>query len=114
MAAVLEEAVAAVETAAAAAAGVATVPVATPAPVTPPDTTGDTPTVSGPFTDVYSGEWYTSAVEFVHDRGLMTGVSETEFAPEADVTRAMFVTVLYRLENQAVLQTRYWDILSRT
>ena len=54
----------------------------------------------GPFTDVYSGEWYASAVQFVHDRGLMTGVSETEFAPEADVTRAMFVTVLYRLENR--------------
>jgi len=55
---------------------------------------------TGIFTDVYSGEWYASAVEFVRNCGLMTGVSETEFAPEADVTRAMFVTVLYRLENR--------------
>ncbi len=82
--------------------GVVPIPVATPAPVTPPspDTTPNTPTQSGSFTDVYSGEWYASAVEFVRNCGLMTGVSETEFAPEADVTRAMFVTVLYRLENQ--------------
>ena len=30
----------------------------------------------------------------------MKGISNTEFAPDSDVTRAMFVTVIYRMENE--------------
>ena len=50
-----------------------------------------------PFTDVNRLEPYYAAVKFVYDRGLFRGVSTTKFAPDAYLTRAMFVTVLGRL-----------------
>ncbi len=44
--------------------------------------------------------WYAGAVAYVQAQGLMTGVSPTDFAPEANLTRAMLVTVLYRLAGE--------------
>lgn len=76
------------------------------APVTPtptPDSSGtDNPPAAGngAFADVSSDAWYYAPVQYVFEKGLMTGVSSTAFEPEAEVTRAMFVTVLYRMENQ--------------
>lgn len=55
--------------------------------------------VKGWFVDVPQGAWYYEPVQYTFAQGLMTGVSGTEFAPDADVTRGMFVTVLYRMEN---------------
>jgi hypothetical protein len=52
------------------------------------------------FTDVADGAWYADAVRFVTGRELFNGTSETEFSPNAPMTRAMLVTVLYRLENE--------------
>lgn len=51
------------------------------------------------FTDVEKGSWYEKAVAYVTENHLFQGVSETEFAPHAEMTRAMLVTVLYRLEK---------------
>ncbi|MBR5228556.1 MAG: S-layer homology domain-containing protein [Firmicutes bacterium] len=53
------------------------------------------------FADVAEGEWYESAVDFASSHGLFGGVSETEFAPNAKMTRAMLVTVLHRLELES-------------
>ncbi|MBQ9997196.1 MAG: S-layer homology domain-containing protein [Clostridia bacterium] len=50
-----------------------------------------------PFDDVLRLDTYYASVKFVYDRGLFRGVSETKFAPDAYLTRAMFVTVLGRL-----------------
>ena len=50
-----------------------------------------------PFTDVPADEWYTDAVEYVYANELMNGKSETKFAPKEALTRAQFVTTLYRL-----------------
>ena len=50
------------------------------------------------FTDV-SEHWAIDAIEYVYKHSIMQGVSETEFAPDDTMTRAMLVTVLYRLEN---------------
>ena len=63
------------------------------------DTDEDTQ-VTLPFTDVNENDWYYSAVKYVYDNGLMSGISNTTFAPNANTTRGMIVTVLYRLENQ--------------
>ncbi|MBQ2613906.1 MAG: S-layer homology domain-containing protein [Clostridia bacterium] len=52
------------------------------------------------FSDVSKGDWYFDAVQYVVEKGLFKGVSETTFAPESSLTRAMLVTVLYRAENQ--------------
>ena len=55
--------------------------------------------VSDIFTDVKAGSWYESAVQYAYDNGLFSGMSPTTFAPNATMTRAMLVTVLYRMEG---------------
>jgi len=55
------------------------------------------------FTDVSKNADYYEAVKFVVDKGLFNGVSETKFAPNTTMTRAMFVTVLWRLEGEPVV-----------
>lgn len=49
------------------------------------------------FSDVKRGKWYTPSVEFVVYRDLFSGVSETLFGLKGEMTRAMLVTVLYKL-----------------
>ena len=55
--------------------------------------------VSELFTDVPANHWAQAAIQYAYDNGLMTGVSDTSFAPEATTTRAMIVSMLARLEN---------------
>ena len=55
------------------------------------------------FTDVASTDWYYSSVKYVVNNGLFDGTSSTTFAPNDDMTRAMLVTVLYRLEGEPVV-----------
>ena len=50
-----------------------------------------------PFIDVSPADAYYDAVMYVYENGLFKGVSETEFAPDTTMTRAMFVTVLGRM-----------------
>ena len=52
-----------------------------------------------PFADVESADWYADAVRYVYENGLMVGVSDGEFAPGDEMSRAMLVTVLWRLEG---------------
>ena len=52
------------------------------------------------FTDVLTTDWFYEPVCFVYENKLMQGVSNIEFAPNMPVTRAMFVTVLYRMEGE--------------
>lgn len=44
--------------------------------------------------------WYTAAVEYVTGKNFMMGESETEFKPDELMTRAMLVTVLYRIAGE--------------
>ena len=53
-----------------------------------------------PFADVADSAWYADAVQYVYEKGMMNGVSETSFAPNNTTTRAMIVTMLYRLEDE--------------
>ena len=55
--------------------------------------------VSDLFSDIAPDAWYKDAIQYAYDNGLMTGVSATEFAPEATTTRAMIVSILARLEG---------------
>lgn len=52
-----------------------------------------------PFVDVSKTDWFYNDVKYVWQHDIMNGVSGTKFAPETSMTRAMFVTVLYRLEG---------------
>ena len=53
-----------------------------------------------PFTDVNKSDWFYEGVNFVYQRGLFNGVSEKIFSPGSSMTRAMFATVLARLEAE--------------
>ena len=55
------------------------------------------------FKDVSKDADYYEAVKFVVEKGLFNGVSDTKFAPDTTMTRAMFVTVLWRLEGEPVV-----------
>lgn len=54
---------------------------------------------SNPYTDVSSSSWYYNSVRKVTQWGLFTGTSSTQFSPDAAMTRAMFVSVLYRYDG---------------
>ena len=56
------------------------------------------PAVSGdlPFTDVEAGTWYTNAVGWAAQNGIVNGVGDETFAPGNDLTREQLVTILYR------------------
>lgn len=64
-----------------------------------PDWTEPTTNVSEIFVDVDPDAWYIGAVQYAYDTGLMSGVSATEFAPNATTTRAMIVSMLSRMED---------------
>ncbi len=51
------------------------------------------------FTDVLSGDWYYDAVLYAFESEIMTGTSDTEFAPNDNMTRAMVWTVLARMSG---------------
>lgn len=55
-----------------------------------------------PFTDVSTSDWFYSDVMFVYENGLFSGTDSRSFSPNASMTRAMLVTVLYRLEGEPV------------
>ena len=55
------------------------------------------PSTSNVFYDVAQGAWYYDAVQYVTQRGLMTGVSDRQFAPNAILSRAQAVQILYAL-----------------
>ena len=67
----------------------------------PPEDEEKTEEITGTnsFADVEKGAWYETAVAFAAENKLFAGVSETEFAPNGTMTRAMLVTVLHRLEG---------------
>lgn len=55
--------------------------------------------VTSPFADVVSSDWYFGFVRTAYEKGIMNGITATVFEPAAAMTRAMFVTMLYRMEN---------------
>lgn len=52
------------------------------------------------FEDVGADDWFTEAVQFVYDHKIMTGTDEKHFAPEDNLSRAQFATILYRMEGK--------------
>lgn len=53
-----------------------------------------------PFTDVPSNDWYYEYVQYVYEKGLMTGIDETTFAPYESLARAQFAMILYRMNDE--------------
>lgn len=56
------------------------------------------------FADVTAADWFFDTVKYTYENGLMNGTSETTFAPYANTSRAMIVTILWRLEGEPAPQ----------
>ena len=82
---------------------------AAPAPIKPAvdNTKPDSkPAPTLPFTDVSTSDWFYDDVVFVYENGLFSGTDSRSFSPYASMTRAMLVTVLYRLEGEPTVTGR--------
>ncbi len=60
-----------------------------------------------PFEDVAMDQWYYESILSVYEKGLMSGITDTLFEPDMDITRGMFVTVLHRMEGEPAANTQY-------
>ncbi|MGM9567248.1 MAG: S-layer homology domain-containing protein [Clostridia bacterium] len=65
-----------------------------------------------PFTDLKDGDWYMENVRYVYVNGIMNGMTATTFEPDSALTRAMYITMLYRLggEPEVKATSSYDDV----
>lgn len=68
-----------------------------------------------PFTDV-ADHWALEAIQYVYKNDLMNGVSDTAFAPNKTLNRAMLATILYRMEGSPAVTAAnpYSDVAADT
>ncbi len=57
-----------------------------------------------PFTDVNASDWFYDDVMFVYEKGLMSGISATTFAPYANATRNQIAVIFYRMEGSPAVE----------
>lgn len=65
------------------------------------------PSVEGlinPFTDVTEGSYYTDAVIWAYDNGIVNGVTETTFCPDQPISREQIATILYRYDGENAVE----------
>ena len=64
------------------------------------------------FSDVSPRDWFYKDVEYVYEKGIMDGIDKHTFAPDANLTRGMLVTILYRIEGEPVTRgsTDFTDV----
>ena len=73
-----------------------------------------TPETTERYTDVKSTEWCYSFVEYVSDRGIMTGMTQTTFEPYSNLTRAQVATILYAMEGKPENTINAFDDVAST
>lgn len=66
------------------------------------------PEWKNPFVDVQESDWFYDNVRYAYENKLFSGVSDTLFAPNEPMTRAMLVTVLYRAEGSPDMEHEIW------
>ena len=77
----------------------------------PPPVTPGTPVtparpaapVGLPFADVSGSDWFYNDVRYVYEKGIMDGTGADRFSPNAPLTRAMIVTILYRMDGSPAM-----------
>ena len=67
------------------------------------DCPGDSSCPMYPFTDLDASLWYHDGIHYCIEQGLMQGVGTKQFAPDSTTTRAMIVTILWRLEGKPIV-----------
>ena len=60
------------------------------------------------FSDVRPADWHSAAVNYVCEKGLMNGTSNTTFSPNTTTSRGMIVTILYRLAGSPDMPESNW------
>lgn len=65
------------------------------------------------FVDVSRADWFYDYVQYVAQNGLMEGTTRTAFEPNASMTRAMFWTVLARIDGETITGDA-WKTLAQT
>ncbi len=58
------------------------------------------------FVDVRAGDWFEADVQYVYDRGIMTGLDKTYFGPNHILSRAQFALILWRMEGKPKADSR--------
>ena len=53
-----------------------------------------------PFHDVFDTQWFFEAAKYTYDNGIFNGTDKNHFSPNMNMTRAMVVTVIYRMEDE--------------
>ena len=69
---------------------------------------------NNPFSDVPADSWFTKAALYCNENGFITGTSATTFSPNTELTRAMFVQILARLDgadlNSITYKGKFTDV----
>ena len=82
-----------------------------PKPILPILPSGGQSAWKNPYQDVTDSSSYYEAVRYVTEKGLMNGTSASTFSPDAAMTRAMMVTILWRMEKEpAALKSNFTDL----
>ena len=63
-----------------------------------------------PFRDVNRNAWYAGAAAFCYHAGLMSGTGRASFSPKTTTTRAMLVTMLYKLSGEKTASHGFTDV----
>ena len=61
--------------------------------------------VNLPFTDVPKQQWYYNTVSYCYSHGIITGTTDTTFSPNENLSRAMLVTILWRMAGTPSAKT---------
>lgn len=86
-------------------------PAPEPKPILPILPSGGQSAWKNPYQDVTDSSSYYEAVCYVTEKGLMNGTSASTFSPDAAMTRAMMVTILWRMEKEpAALKSNFTDL----
>ena len=65
-----------------------------------------------PFQDVRNGDWFYDSAKYVYEKGIMTGINDTTFAPYEALARAQFAVILHRLNGEPQMEytDRFHDV----
>ena len=70
------------------------------------------PGTVGSFTDVSTEDWFYDSIKYVYEKGIMTGINDTTFAPYDALARAQFAVILHRLNGEPQMEytNRFHDV----
>lgn len=65
-----------------------------------------------PYTDVTEDDWHYEAVKYAFEKGIMTGINDTTFAPNENLARAQFAVILHRMNGTPAVEytDRFHDV----